>query len=412
MAEDMTATMTKYPLNEAGLEALSGTGAEWLKTRRSNGKARLEQTRFPERTDETWRRTSPKLFKLEGKHSVAGKSDYGVIGEGKAPDGITFGAIEDLLTEKLIDASVPEHASAHNYFSALNETYWRGGTLLKVGQDISLGDLALHSKHHYSGHDADSIALPRSVVEVGKFSKVTLVETFSSDQNPLMAAPLVDIKVAEGCTVKYVIVQAWGAETTIVPTVRASVAKDAHLQVLYVGLGGKITKMFGESDLEGEGCKSEVNGLVMAANKQHFDFDVNQYHRVGNNVSDVLFHIALADEARSIFSGNVLCEPGSQKIDGYQQNRNLLLSDKARADSMPKLEIEANDVACTHGATFTTYDADQNFYCRSRGLDEAEAQRLLVRGFFQEVVNRVEDQVVVEHLMDLVAEKMDLVLGA
>lgn len=411
MAKDMTATMTKYPLTEQGLQALSGTGAEWLKNRRNNGRARLEETSFPVRTDETWRRTNPKLFKLDGKHSVSGHSEFGVIGEGKAPQGVTFGAIEDLLTDKALETSAPEHKSAHNYFSALNETYWRGGTLLKVGQDVSLGELALHAKHHYSELDADAIALPRSVVEVGKFSKVTLVETFSSSDDALMAAPLVDIKVAEGSTVKYVIVQAWGSETTIVPTVRATIAKDAHLQILYVGLGGKITKMFGESDLEGEGCKSEVNGLVMAANKQHFDFDVNQYHRVGNNVSDVLFHIALADEARSVFSGNVLCEPGSQKIDGYQQNRNLLLSDKARADSMPKLEIEANDVACTHGATFTTYDADQNFYCRSRGLNEAEAQRLLVRGFFQEVVNRVEDQVVVEHLMNLVAEKMDLVLG-
>jgi Fe-S cluster assembly protein SufD len=246
---------------------------------------------------------------------------------------------------------------------------------------------------------------------VDKFSKVTLVETFTSTEDSLMAAPLADIYLGEGATLKYVIVQKWGVETSSVPTVRAHLEKDSHLQVLYVGLGGKLTKLFGECDLEAPGCKSEVLGLVMAAEKQHFDFDVNQYHRVGENVSDVLFHVALADEARSIFSGNVICQPGAQKIDGYQQNRNLLLSSTARADSMPKLEIEANDVRCTHGATFTTYDEGQYFYCRSRGLTEVEAKRLLVRGFFQEVVNRVEQPVVVEHLMDLVADKMDHTLG-
>ena len=246
---------------------------------------------------------------------------------------------------------------------------------------------------------------------MGKFSKLSVIETFESDDEEFMACPVIDIKVEEGSDVRYVFVQSWGSNTNCVPMIRTEVAKDAHLQVLYVGLDGNVTKLFVESDLEGMGCKSEVNGLVMAAHKQHFDFDLNQYHRVGSNVSDVLFHVALADKSRSNFSGNVLCAPGSQKIDGYQQNRNLLLSETARADSMPKLEIEANDVACTHGATFTTYDEGQYFYCRSRGLTDAETKRLLVRGFFQEVVNRVEQPVVVEYLMELVAEKMDLVLG-
>lgn len=406
----MTATMTKYPLNQDGLKDLSGSNSDWLKADRGNGLELFNKLPFPVRTEETWRRTSPKKVKIDGRQVVAPVSEYGILGEGSAPDGITFGPLEELLTEKSLSASKRTREEGVTYFTAVNEAFWQGGTLLEVGQDVTTGNIALHAKHHYEGGD-DNLALPRSIVRVGKFSKVTLVESFSSSDADLMAAPLVDIHIEEGSTVKYVIVQQWGTETTTIPMFRAHVAKDSHLQVLYVGLGGKVTKLFGESDLEGEGCKSEVNGLVMAAEKQHFDFDVNQYHRKGANVSDVLFHIALADEARSIFSGNVLCGPGAQKIDGYQQNRNLLLSDKARADSMPKLEIEANDVACTHGATFTTYDADQNFYCRSRGLNEAEAKRLLVRGFFQEVVNRVEDPIVVEHLMDLVAEKMDRTLG-
>lgn len=406
----MTATMDRFDINASGLETMGSKSADWLKADRIKGFELYGELPFPQRTDESWRRTNPKNVALDGKQVIGGRSQFGVIGTDEIPRGITFGAAETLLTQNALELAKRQRDSGRSVFTALNEAFWQGGTVLDVGKEISTGDQALHAQHHFDG-GANTLALPRSIVRVDKFSKVTLVETFTSSDDTLMAAPLADIYLGEGASLKYVIVQKWGVETTSVPTVRAHLEKDATLQVLYVGLGGKLTKLFGECDLEGEGCKSEVLGLVMAAEKQHFDFDVNQYHRVGANVSDVLFHIALADEARSIFSGNVICGPGAQKIDGYQQNRNLLLSSKARADSMPKLEIEANDVRCTHGATFTTYDEAQNFYCRARGLNEAEAKRLLVRGFFQEVVNRVEQEVVVEHLMNLVADKMDRTLG-
>ncbi len=404
------ATMMKQPINRETLDNLTAKTAEWLKADRQAGMNEFEKIPFPVRTEETWRRTNPKLVSLEGKEVIAPVSEFGQIGEGNLPEGATFGSITDLYDEKLHKLMIRKRDNGINSFTALNKAMWQGGSLLHVNSDVSFGDLTLHAKHTFKGGE-NCLGLTRSVIHVGKFSKASIIETFTSDDAELMACPVIDIKVEEGTNVRYVFVQGWGNETNCVPMIRTEVGKDAHLQVLYVGLDGKVTKLFVESDLEGEGCKSEVNGLVMAAGQQHFDFDLNQYHRVGSNVSDVLFHVALADKARSNFSGNVLCAPGSQKIDGYQQNRNLLLSDTARADSMPKLEIEANDVACTHGATFTTYDEGQYFYCRSRGLSEAEAKRLLVRGFFQEVVNRVEQPVIVDYLMDLVAEKMDHVLG-
>lgn len=406
----MTATMTNYSINRDSLDNLTQKMSGWLKEERTRGMDLYEKLPFPERTEEVWRRTNPRLVALEGRQVVAPTTEYGQVGEGEAPGGVTFGSLAELLEQKTLETVARKRDNGVNVFTALNQALWQGGTLLKVEPNVSTGDMALHAKHTFQG-GKNTLGLTRSVVHVGKFSKVSLIETFASDDQEFMAAPVIDIKVEEGSDVRYVFVQSWGTETHCVPTIRTEVGKDAHLQVLYVGLNGKVTKLFVESDLEGMGCKSEVNGLVMAAGTQHFDYDLNQYHRVGSTVSDVLFHVALADESRSNFSGNVLCEPGSQKIDGYQQNRNLLLSDKARADSMPKLEIQANDVACTHGATFTTYDEGQYFYCRSRGLNEAEAKRLLVRGFFQEVVNRVAQPVVVDYLMDLVAEKMDHVLG-
>lgn len=406
----MSTTMTKYAIDRPSLDSLVAKAESWLKESRLKGMDKYETIPFPVRTDEAWRRTNPKQFNPEGYSVVAPTSEFSQIGEGEIPKGVTFGKTSELYTEELMSSVSPKYKDGITSFTALNQAMWQGGALLDVGQDVSAGDLALHVTHTFSGGDK-TMALPRSLIHVGKFSKINIIETFTSDDQALLAAPVIDIKVDEGCNVHYVFIQAWGDETSCVPTIRTTVAKDAHLQVLYLGLDGKVTKLLVESDLEGAGCKSEVNGLVMASGKQHFDYDLNQHHRVGGNVSDVLFHVALADESRSVFSGNVHCELGSQKIDGYQQNRNLLLSDKARADSMPKLEIYADDVACTHGATFTTYDPDQFFYCRSRGLSEAEAQRVLVRGFFQEVVNRVEQPVVVDYLMDLVAEKMDHVLG-
>lgn len=181
--------------------------------------------------------------------------------------------------------------------------------------------------------------------------------------------------------------------------------------MFFAGFGTRLTKAFVESDLVGEGAKSEVLGVVLAQGRQHYDMDAQQNHRVGNTVSDVLCHVALTDRARSVFAGNILCEPGAQKIDGYQQNRNLLLSDQARADSMPRLEIEANDVRCTHGASFATYDGDQRFYLQTRGLTAFEAERLLVTGFFAEVIGRLEHEVVGEWLATRLEDKMSRALG-
>ncbi|MEW6277535.1 MAG: SufD family Fe-S cluster assembly protein, partial [Candidatus Eremiobacterota bacterium] len=145
--------------------------------------------------------------------------------------------------------------------------------------------------------------------------------------------------------------------------------------------------------------------------KQHIDSDVHHNHNVANTTSDVLFHTALTDRARSIFAGNIAVEPGAQKTDAYQACRNLLLSDRARADAMPKLEISANDVRCTHGATFATYDRDQQFYLRSRGLTKSEAEHLLVTGFYQEVYGRLEREDLVEWLAGELEPVLSQALG-
>lgn len=396
--------MTKTKIDDAGLEDLVKNGPNWLAESRKAAWQNFQALPFPTLRDEAWRRTDPERVNPAEHITYAPKSTYEMMGGEGLPAGVSFGSLESVLdqVQDRLGKLVPKEGKK---FSSLNSALWSGGTYVRVSKDASTGEGALHAHHTFTTGDK-AAGLTRSLIIGERFSKSTIMETFTSDDESLMAAPAVEIELEEGANMRYVFVHQFGKSTSTVPTIHAKVAKDAHLQVLFVGFGGRMAKLFVESDLAGEGCKSEVLGIVMGQNRQHFDIDVVQNHDVGANVSDVLCHIALTDRARSVFSGNVICDPGAQKIDGYQQNRNLLLSDKARADSMPKLEIEANDVRCTHGATFTTYDANQRFYLESRGLDKFEAESMLVKGFFQEVINRLQNELVVEHLKGLLETKM------
>lgn len=408
----MTTTMTKATLDQSGLDLLSNLGPEWLKTARREGFASYQSLAFPTGKDEAWRRTDPERVRPESHQVAPPVSTFGQLGEATR-EGVTFCSLEEAvktqsgLVEKHLHhvGRLDEHS-----FSALNRAFWSGGSFFHIAKEKSTGEGAVTAHHHFSAGDT-AAAIPHSLVLAERHSKASVIETFEADDEALLAAPMVEIHLEEGANLRYVFVHKWGDRASVVPTIHATLAKDATLQLLFVGLGGRLAKVFIESDLCGQGSKSEVLGLVLAEGRQHYDLDIVQNHRVGDTVSDVLCHIALTGKARSVFSGNVLCEPGAQKIDGYQQNRNLILSDKARADSMPKLEIEANDVRCTHGATFTTYDRDQKFYLQSRGMTSFEAERLLVTGFFQEVIERTGQECVVEHLAELLARRMEKVLG-
>lgn len=390
----MSATLS-LPVQVNGLEKLAAQHPAAFK--------RLGELSFPTQGDEVWRRTDPDNVRPENQAVVAPVSKFGMLDGSAVPANVTLEPIS--ASAKFFSVQAVEKA---NLFNALNGVVYQGGTHFKVGQDVSTGEQAILVHHHY---DKKGLAATRSYLEVGKFSNVTLVEYFTSDDPDMLAFPSVEVEVHEGARFRYIFVNQWNDSARVVPTVNARVGKDANFQLLFAGLGTRLTKAFFESDLVGEGCKSEVLGIVLGQGRQHYDVDAQQNHRVGNTVSDVLCHVALTDRARSVFAGNILCEPGAQKIDGYQQNRNLLLSDKARADSMPRLEIEANDVRCTHGASFSTYDAGQKFYLQSRGLTAREAEHILVSGFFAAVHERMDHEAVGLWLAEKLDAKMAAALG-
>ena len=189
---------------------------------------------------------------------------------------------------------------------------------------------------------------------------------------------------------RYVSLQNLSRETWHFGRYRAQLERDSELDWVIGGFGSKSGKVWIENDLAGEGATSRVTGAYFADGTQHLDYDTFQEHIAPNTESDFAFKGALREDASSVWRGMIRVEPGAQKTNAYQENRNLLLSERAHADSIPGLEIMANDVRCTHGATLGRIDRENLFYLMARGLSRAEAERLIVRGFFQDVLDRIE----------------------
>ena len=211
---------------------------------------------------------------------------------------------------------------------------------------------------------------------------------------------VVELFVGQGAKVEYVSLQNLARETWHFASHRARVERDAELDWVAGGFGSKKGKVRIENDLAGQGATSRVTGAYFADGDQHLDYDTLQEHIAPNTTSDFAFKGALRDEATAVWRGMIRVQPDAQKTNAYQENRNLLLSPKAHADSIPGLEIQANDVRCTHGATVSQVDRDQLFYAMARGLTRADAERLILRGFFQDVLDRIELEPVREALAE------------
>ena len=223
-------------------------------------------------------------------------------------------------------------------------------------------------------------------------SRFSLIEEYVSGSPDLAAYSnaAVELFVEQGAKLEYVSLQNYSAETWHFATHHARVERDAELDWVAGGFGSRRGKVRIQNDLAGPGATSRVTGAYFADGTQHLDYDTFQEHIAPNTTSDFAFKGALRDEASVVWRGMIRVEKDAQKTNAYQENRNLLLSEQAHADSIPGLEILANDVRCTHGATLSQVDRDQLFYAMARGLTRADAERLIVRGFFQDMLDRIE----------------------
>ncbi|HUY56106.1 MAG TPA: Fe-S cluster assembly protein SufD [Candidatus Nanopelagicaceae bacterium] len=269
-------------------------------------------------------------------------------------------------------------------FVALNTARFTGGACVRAarGEQVAAAVRLVH------GVDQGSAAFPRTLVLVEEGASLTLVEEWvSPDGEADLLVPVVEVVVERGAHLTHVIYQRCGDQTVVQSTVRVRLAQDARYDLSWALLGGAWQKTYFDVDMLGYGSESKAKGLCIGGHQQHYDVQTLQDHIAGGAVSDLLYRVAVADRARSIFAGLIRVEEGAQKTNAYVQNRNLLLSPTAKADSNPTLEILANDVRCTHGTTAGRVDDDQLFYCQSRGIPEQAARRLVVEGFFADVID-------------------------
>jgi Fe-S cluster assembly protein SufD len=217
---------------------------------------------------------------------------------------------------------------------------------------------------------------------------------------------VVELIQRDNSTVRYMNLQDFDHTTWNFLTGRAVLQRDADLRWIQVSWGSRLTKAFLDLDLSGKGGDAELLGIYFPTGRQHIDHQTLQIHRVANCRSDLLFNGALKDKARSVYMGYIKVLPGAQKTDAYQRNGNLILDSTARADSIPGLEIEADDVRCTHGATAAQVEDEYVFYLMARGLSRAQAERMIVQGFFQAVLDRVPVESVVTKLERVIERKI------
>src|SRR5437773_8428013 len=367
---------------------------------------------LPSTTDEPWRFTDLKGFDPDAFVSnghVGGQTPAGVAGsmleldvaavatvseEGieieRAPEGVTF---EPLRDHELLGTLV----GADEKFAAHNAALWEHGLLVHVSRGLAL-EKPLYVRVANT-HEGGALFWRLLVVSEPE-SRFSVVEEFVS-QSPELSGysnAVSELFVGDGAKVEYVSLQNLSPQTWHFAAHRAHADRDAELDWVAGGFGSKKGKTRIQNDLAGPGATSRVTGAYFADGEQHLDYDTFQEHIAPNTTSDFAFKGALRDEASTVWRGMIRVEKDAQKTNAYQENRNLMLSPTAHADSIPGLEILANDVRCTHGATLGQVAREQLFYLMARGRSRAEAERLIVRGFFQDVLDRIEIEPVREAL--------------
>ena len=307
------------------------------------------------------------------------------------------------IVEKIIGKAVKP---SEGKFAAMAAAFAQNGILLYVPKNVNI-ETPLHSLIWGAGVLDANIWHIMVYLEEG--SDVTYVHEVASDSDQTgqsFQASNIEIYVGPAANLRFVELQSWGRNVWNMTHERVQVDRDGHVDWVFGAIGGHLTKNFADLDLIASGANGKMSGFYFTDKDQHLDYDSQQNHLAPHTTSDLLFKGALVDKSRSVWQGMIYVAPGADKTDGYQANRNLLLSRDARADSIPGLEILADDVRCTHGATVGKIDADQIFYLMARGISRVDAERLIVEGFFDPIMLRIPFEGVRERFQQSIINKM------
>jgi Fe-S cluster assembly protein SufD len=271
-------------------------------------------------------------------------------------------------------------------FSWLHTAAWDSGLYLYLPRQVAL-EGTIEVLHWF---EVPGAHFPHTLIVAEEGSSANIVQSFGSPEGvPVLCVGAVEVFCAPNSQLRHTLMQRMGRDALFLTSVDYLQQRDSRVVSLTVGLGGKLARTVLQHLMEGEGAEARPLGVFFGDDAQHLDFRTLQDHRVGHTTSDLLYKGVLTDEAQSVFSGLIRVHQGAQHTDAYQANRNLLLSEQARAHSIPNLEIGANEVRCTHGATVGPVQPDELFYLRSRGLDPATAEAVIVMGFFEQVLRAV-----------------------
>jgi Fe-S cluster assembly protein SufD len=404
------------------------TEPDWLKALRARGRSRYQELPVPNQKQKGWEftdltRFDPDSFPVvdggdldtEPAHAplVAAHDRPAVAAVDAAaqarvetvPEGVTVCTLAEAIRDHpvVVKAHLGSLVADGDKFAAQNTMSFAAGAFVHVKAGVQVPEPLV-----ITALQASAGVMPwRSLIVVEDGAELTVAEQFLSADDELEAYfnPVSEVIVGDGASVSYLCVQDLSERTWVLGSQRTKVGRDASIHWVGLGLGSGQGKLRMETDITGRGANARVTGAYVGHGSQHIDYDTTQEHAAPDTTSDLAFRGILRDRATAVWSGMIRVDPGAQRTDAFQENRNLILSDGAHADAIPGLEIEANDVRCTHAATVGRIDAEQLFYLMSRGLERGEAERLLVGGFLEVIAGRLEDSPFLHEVVSAALER-------
>ena len=441
MAEK-TMTLPEVGLSHAGVEGLSAQRREpaWFLDLRRRAWRFFDEIAWPTGNEEEWRRTRLTGLNIDdfrlpapaelARTDLAGLPAYlreemesiesagALVTENGA---LRYHELSSELTAKGVlftdlDTAIRQHpeliqryfmtdnvAVDADKFTALHAALVTSGAVLYVPRNVQI-ELPLYGITAVGGGLAD---FAHTLIIAEENSQVTYIdEMVSEDQGAAFHSGVVEIFAQPGAVVRYLHSQDWNTSTWHFSTQQAQMRRDAQVNWIISSWGSRLSKINLEMQLLEPGGHGELLGFYFPSGRQHLDHHTMQNHMAEHCTSDLLFKGALRGRSRSVYSGSIKVWPDAQKTDAYQKNENLVLDKRARADSIPGLEIEADDVRCTHGATVSKIEPEYLFYLMARGLSQYQAEQMIVTGFFEEVLNRVPVEGVRRKLEQIIARKI------
>ncbi|MBV9165840.1 MAG: Fe-S cluster assembly protein SufD [Solirubrobacterales bacterium] len=342
---------------------------------------------------------------------VDGRKRYGP--QDQLPDGVIVSSLEQAAREhpELVEPHLGAIVGAQqDLFVARNEAGFRGGAFVFVPRGVAIERPIVLSAIQSAPHtELDRRTL--IVLEEGAQAEIWEQHLSSSPELESLLNTVIELAVGDGARLRFICGQQLSERSWIFGTHRAEVGRDAMLDWVALGFGSAAGRVRMETRLGGPGAEARVTGGYAARGRQHIDFDTTQEHAAPNTTSDLAFRGVLQGRATAVWKGNIIVDPGAQKTDAFQESRNLLLSKRAHADAIPGLEIQANDVRCTHAAAVAQVDSEQLFYLRSHGLPEQVAKRLVIEGFLAALVERFEQGAVRQVLAGTLERRLSQILG-